>query len=94
MDKTSIWVILISFVVPFFTIGFMYCYIVRINKITTGEIKFIWPPETLLKVLALLLIVVVSFVLAFLKILDQAVVATILGSVAAGTIGMDFKGKQ
>jgi hypothetical protein len=72
----------------------MFCVLVITNKQTTGEIKFILPPEILLKVMALLLIVVVTFILAYLKILDQSVIAAILSSVGTGTIGMYLNSKK
>jgi len=94
MDAKSPWIVVVFFAIPFVTFATMFIVLLAINKRTTGEIKLILPPETLVKVMAIISIVVVTFVLAYMKILEQAVVATILGSVAAGTIGLDFKGKS
>jgi uncharacterized membrane protein YoaK (UPF0700 family) len=91
--ETNLWLMWAIFASPLVIFAIMFCVLSVICRKTQGEIKLILPPETLLKVMAVLLIVMVTFILAFQKILDQAVVATILGSVAAGTIGMDFRSK-
>jgi uncharacterized membrane protein YoaK (UPF0700 family) len=89
----NVLIVLITFLVPFTSLVLMFCVIAIVNRKTTAEIKFWLPPETLLKVMALLLIVVVTFLLGYLKILDQSVIAAIIGSVASGTVGMAMKDK-
>jgi hypothetical protein len=87
-------IVLYGFLIPFGSLVVMFCFLVITNRKTTGEIKFILPPEILLKVMALLLIVVVTFILAYFKVLDQSVTAAILSSVGTGTVGMHLNSKN
>ena len=83
-DTTS--VILIGFGIPFLSFVIIFCWLVAFNKKTTGEIKFILPPDVFLKVMAVIMVVVVTFLLTFYKIMEISVTAAILGSVVTGTI--------
>jgi uncharacterized membrane protein YjjB (DUF3815 family) len=66
------------------------------NKNSTGEIKFILPPEILLKVFAVFMIITVVFILAMNKILNESTVAALIGAIASGMLGISFskKGKD
>jgi uncharacterized membrane protein len=72
----------------------MYVVLTLANRGTSGEIEFILPPEILLKVFAVFLLVSVVFVLATSKIIGEATVAALLGAIASGTLGIAFSGKK
>lgn len=71
---------------PFLSFVVIFCWLVAFNKQTTGEIKKILPPDIFLKVMAIILVVAVTFILAYYGILETGVTAAILGSVVTGTI--------
>jgi len=87
---TNLWVVLIAFGVPFVSMVIMFCCLVVMNKATTGEIKHILPPEVFLKLMAILMVVIVTFLLAYTKLLDQTAVAAILGSIGTA-VGMNLR---
>ena len=63
----------------------MICVVLLIaNWRTTGEIKNILPPDVLLRVFAVFMVVSVIFVLAVLKIIQEATVSALLGAVVTG----------
>jgi uncharacterized membrane protein YoaK (UPF0700 family) len=68
----------------------MYVVLVIANQRTTGEIKKILPPEVLLKVFAVFMVVSVIFVLAVLKIIQESTVSALLGAIATGVLGISF----
>jgi hypothetical protein len=83
--------------IPFVCLTIMYIVLTLANKSTktTGEIKFILPPDILLKVFAVFLLVSVVFILATRKIISEATVAALLGAIGSGTLGIAFsKNKQ
>jgi len=82
----ELWLILIAFGVPFASFVVIFCWLVAFNKQTTGEIKQILPSDIFLKVMAIILVVVVTFILAYCRILETGVTAAILGSVVTGTV--------
>lgn len=88
--------LLIMFAIPFVSITIIYWLMVRANTNTktTGEIKYIIPPDMLLKILAVFVIVFVVFVLGMYKIIGESTVSALLGAIASGAIGMAFKGKS
>jgi hypothetical protein len=51
-----------------------------------GEIKFIMPPDTLLKVFALFMLIGVIFILAVSEIIQESTVSALLGAVATGVL--------
>lgn len=79
-------IILMGFGIPFLSFVIIFCWLVAFNKKTTGEIKQILPPDVFLKVMAVMMVVVVTFILTFYKIMEVSVTAAILGSVVTGTI--------
>jgi ABC-type multidrug transport system permease subunit len=79
-------IILIGFGIPFLAFVIIFCWLVAFNRKTTGEIKYILPPDVFLKVMAVIMVVVVTFILTFCKIMEVSVTAAILGSVVTGTI--------
>ncbi len=85
------WHLLIMFAIPFASITLIYWIAVAANKKTTGEIKYIIPPDMLLKILAVFVIVFVIFVLGLSKIIGDSTVSALLGAIASGAIGMAFK---
>ena len=88
------WHLLVMFAIPFVAITIMYWIMVRANSATTGEIKYIIPPDMLLKILAVFVIVFVVFVLGLTKVIGDSTVSALLGAIASGAIGMAFKGKD
>ena len=72
----------------------MFIVLVVTNKSTTGEIKYILPPDILLKIFAVFLLVTSVFVLAISNILSESTVSALLGSIASGAIGMSLSTKQ
>ena len=93
MSETVI-ITLVGFAIPFASFVIMFVILIIFNKNTTGEIKYILPPDILLKVMAIILVVIVTFILTYLKILDVAVTAAILGSVVTGTMNIKKKDKK
>lgn len=87
MTNNNDWlIILIGFGIPFLAFVIIFCWLVAFNRKTTGEIKYILPPDVFLKVMAVIMVVVVTFILTFCKIMEVSVTAAILGSVVTGTI--------
>lgn len=86
MGKVDLNVIALGFGIPFLSFVIIFCWLVAFNKKTTGEIKQILPPEIFLKVMAVILVVVVTFLLTLNKIMDVSVTAALLGSVITGTV--------
>jgi hypothetical protein len=82
--------------IPFVCLTIMYIVLTMSNKNSTGEIKFILPPEILLKVFAVFMIITVVFILAMNKILNESTVAALIGAIASGMLGISFskKGKD
>lgn len=79
---------LLFLAVPFVCLTIMYVVLTLVNRATTGEIKVILPPDILLKVFAVFMLISVIFVLATTKILNEATVGALLGAVASGTLGI------
>jgi len=92
MDQN--WFHLLFLGIPFVCLTVMYIVLTLVNRGTTGEIKFILPPDILLKVFAVFMLVSVIFVLATSKIINEATVAALLGAIASGTLGIAFSGKK
>jgi hypothetical protein len=82
------WALLLAIVTPYVAIAGMYFAMIRANRITTGEIKFILPPKIALKIVAIIMIVQTTLLLAIQKILEPSAVAALMGAVATATIGM------
>jgi heme/copper-type cytochrome/quinol oxidase subunit 3 len=76
--------------IPFGCLTLMYLILVAANWKTTGEIKNILPPDVLLKVFAVFMVVSVIFVLAVLKIIQEATVGALLGAVVSGVLGISY----
>ena len=74
--------------VPFLCLTIMYVVLTIANRSTTGEIKFILPPEILLKIFAVFLLISVVFVLATSRIISESTVAALLGTIASGILGI------
>jgi drug/metabolite transporter (DMT)-like permease len=85
-NSNDVQIILIGFGIPFLAFVIKFCWLVAFNRATTGEIKMILPPDVFLKVIAVIMVVVVTFLLTFYKIMETSVTAAILGSVVTGTI--------
>lgn len=92
MDQN--WFHLLFLGIPFLCLTAMYVVLTVVNKSTTGEIKFILPPDILLKVFAVFMVVSVVFVLATDKIINEATVGALLGAISSGTLGIAFSGKK
>jgi len=88
------WFYLLFLAIPFACLTIMYVVLLLTNKSTTGEIKFILPPDMLLKIFAVFMLVSVIFVLASTKILSEATVSALLGAIASGAIGMVLTNKK
>lgn len=86
ITENDLLLILIGFGIPFLSFVLIFCWLVVFNKSTTGEIKMILPPDIFLKVMAVILVVDVTFILTFYKIMEVSVAAAILGSVVTGAI--------
>ena len=82
----KITITLIGFLIPFLSFVIMYCWMVYHTRKTTAEIKWNLPPETLLKMMVVILVTIVTFLLTYLKIMEVSVAAAILGSIVTGTI--------
>ena len=85
-NQNDLLIILMGFGIPFLAFVIIFCWLVAFNRSTTGEIKHILPPDVFLKVMAIIMVVVVTFILTFYKIMEVSVTAAILGSVVTGTI--------
>jgi hypothetical protein len=85
--------VLIVFGVPFFCFLVMFCWLVTTNRKTTAEVRLTLPPDVFLKIIAVMLVVVVTFLLTYLRIMEVSVTAAILGSVVTGTIASIKKGE-
>lgn len=80
--------------IPFICLTVMFIVLILANKKTTGEIKRILPPDILLKIFAVFLLVSVIFILAISKILSESTVSALLGAIASGAIGMSLSSKS
>jgi heme/copper-type cytochrome/quinol oxidase subunit 3 len=76
--------------IPFGCLTLMYIVLTVTNWKTSGEIKNILPPDVLLKVFAVFMVVSVIFVLAVLKIIQEATVSALLGAVVTGVLGISY----
>ena len=76
--------------IPFVCLSVMYIVLTIANacRNTTGEIKFILPPDILLKVFAVFMLVSVMFVLTVMKYIQETTASALLGSIASGAIGI------
>lgn len=92
MDQN--WFFLLFLSVPFVCLTIMYVVLTLVNKPTTGEIKFILPPDMLLKIFAVFLLISVIFVLAVSRIISETTVGALLGAIAAGTLGIVLQAKK
>ena len=72
----------------------MYVVLTIVNKTTTGEIKAILPPDMLLKIFAIFLLISIIFVLGVNKIISESTVAALLGAIIAGTLGIVLQSKK
>ena len=86
MTGIDLGIITIGLGVPFLSFVIIFCWLTFFNRKTTGEIKFILPPDVFLKVMAVIIVVAVTFLLTFYKIMGVEVTAAILGSVVTGAI--------
>lgn len=86
INSNDLLFVLIGFGVPFLAFVIIFCWLVVFNRKTTGEIKSILPPDVFLKIMAIIMVVAVTFILTFYKIMEVSVTAAILGSVVTGTI--------
>ncbi|WP_369991353.1 hypothetical protein [Pseudomonas xanthosomatis] len=89
LNKQLIYVMFMVF--PFTTLASMYIVLMFINRKTTGEVKRILPPDILLKVMALFMLVCAIFILAMEKIVNESTVSALLGAIATGVLGVAFK---
>lgn len=80
--------------IPFACLTFMYIILTVVNRETTGEIKWILPPDILLKVFTVFMLVSVIFILAIMKLIQESTVSALLGSIASGAIGMALSLKK
>lgn len=80
--------------IPFVCLTVMFIVLVWVNKATTGEIKKILPPEILLRIFAVFLLVAVIFILAVNNLLSESTTSALLGAIASGAIGMSLTSKD
>ncbi|EIX4890049.1 hypothetical protein [Vibrio vulnificus] len=80
--------------IPFVCLTIMFVVLVLTNRKTTGEIKLILPPDILLKIFAVFLLVCVVFILAISKVLSESTVSALLGAIGSGAIGMSLNSKS
>ncbi|MHB9958881.1 hypothetical protein [Vibrio campbellii] len=80
--------------IPFVCLTIMFVVLVVTNRKTTGEIKLILPPDILLKIFAVFLLVCVVFILAISKVLSESTVSALLGAIGSGAIGMSLNSKS
>jgi hypothetical protein len=92
MDSNTFQLLFLS--VPFVCLTIMYIVLAIVNRKSTAEMKWILPPEILLKVFAVLLLVTVIFVLATTKLISEATVGALLGAVVTGTLTIPFGSKK
>lgn len=92
--ENNYWFYLVFMAIPFICLTAMFIALVFVNNQTTGEIKFILPPEILLKIFAVFLLTCVVFILAVSKILSESAIAALLGAIASGTLGISFATKK
>lgn len=90
----NIWPYMIFMSTPFICLTIMFIVLVITNRKTTGEIKYILPPEILLKIFAVFLLSCVVLLLAISKLLTESAIAALLGAIASGTLGISFAARQ
>ncbi|HGE8464510.1 hypothetical protein PTR02_24110 [Serratia nevei] len=85
---------LLFMAIPFVCLTVMFVVLVAANRKTTGEIKYILPPDVLLKIFAVFLLTCVVFILSVSKLLSESAIAALLGAIASGTLGISFSSKE
>lgn len=84
---------LVFIVFPFATLAIMWIVLMFINRNTTGELKKIMPPDILLKVMALFMLVSAIFILGMEHIVNESTISALLGAMATGVLGIALKSK-
>lgn len=91
MDSGKGYLYLTFIIFPFAMLSIMWIVLMFTNRKTTGEVKKILPPEILLKVLALFMLVSAIFILGMEKIVNESTISALLGAIATGLLGIAFK---
>ncbi|KWS18423.1 hypothetical protein [Pseudomonas syringae] len=82
----------IAFLVfPFAILAIMWVFLIFMNRVTTGEVKYIMPPDVLLKTFALFILVAAIFIMGMEKIIAESTVSALLGAIATGVLGISLK---
>ena len=84
---------LVFIVFPFAALSIMWIVLMLINRNTTGEVKKVLPPDVLLKVMALFMLVSVFFILVREHSVNESTISALLGAIATGVLGIALKGK-
>ncbi|MDU8627712.1 MULTISPECIES: hypothetical protein [Pseudomonas] len=66
-------------------------FLIFMNRVTTGEVKYIMPPDVLLKTFALFILVAAIFIMGMEKIIAESTVSALLGAIATGVLGISLK---
>ncbi|PBP31427.1 hypothetical protein N028_13965 [Pseudomonas syringae USA011] len=69
----------------------MWVFLIFMNRVTTGEVKYIMPPDVLLKTFALFILVAAIFIMGMEKIIAESTVSALLGAIATGVLGISLK---
>lgn len=85
---------LIFLAIPFVCLTVMYVVLTLVNRGSSGEIKFILPPDIFLKVLAVFMLGGIVFVLASAKIISAATTGALIGAMVSGTLGISPSEKK
>lgn len=91
MTSEKYFLYLVFIVFPFAMLSIMWIVLMAANHKTTGEVKRILPPEILLKVLALFMLVSAIFILGMEKIVNESTISALLGAIGTGLLGIAFK---
>lgn len=79
---------------PFLTLSIMWSVLLLSNRKTAWEVKNVLPPEVLLKVMTLFMLVCAIFILGMERVVNESTISALLGAIATGILGIALKGKE
>lgn len=94
MESITNWLIAVIVISPLVIFAIVYGFIIFGNKQTTGEVKFILPPEMFLKSITMISIVSTVLIMGILKIIGPEAISALIGGVSAGILGVRIGDKK
>lgn len=91
----NIQLVLICFFTPFMSLVIMFWVLTHYNSKngSLAEVRLTLPPEILLRIMAVFLIAVITFVLTYQKVMEMSVASAILSSIVTGVIA-SYRGEK